>query len=164
MRYEHTQQARWTAAIALLALIAIVVTALTGSTDRLGGVWWYVMLVIVAIVLGWTSRLTVTIDDTAVTTTFGWGWPSRSVALTDVTAANRKRVRWYHGWGIRRVAGGWMYNTSGWDAVELKLRSDGVFWIGTDDPDGLIAALDVSNDARPGRTRRPGRGGRPVTP
>jgi hypothetical protein len=49
--------------------------------------------------------------------------------------------RWRNGFGIRIGPGFWLYNVSGLDAVELRLRSDEVRRIGTDDPEGLAAAL-----------------------
>ncbi len=51
------------------------------------------------------------------------------------------RNSWWYGWGVRKVPGGWMYNVWGYDAIELELASGKVFRIGTDDPDGLLAAL-----------------------
>ena len=51
------------------------------------------------------------------------------------------RNKWIYGWGIRRLPGGWMYNVWGLDAIELDLVSGKRFRIGTDDPDGLLAAI-----------------------
>jgi hypothetical protein len=49
--------------------------------------------------------------------------------------------RWWYGWGIRRGPGFRLYNVSGLDAVELRLKSGEVRRIGTDDPLALAAAL-----------------------
>ena len=40
-----------------------------------------------------------------------------------------------------KIHGFWLYNVSGFDAVELRLKSGDVYRLGTDDPEGLSAAL-----------------------
>ena len=88
------------------------------------------------------SRLTATVDDRSVSAAFGWGWPRRSVEVADIVAVREVRNSWWHGWGIRKVHHGWMYNIAGYDAVELELRSGKVFRIGTDDPASLLGAIE----------------------
>jgi hypothetical protein len=51
------------------------------------------------------------------------------------------RNHWWNGFGIRMTTGFRLYNVSGLDAVELRLRSNETRRIGTDDPQGLAAAL-----------------------
>jgi hypothetical protein len=112
-------------------------------SDELGrGVWLFqaAMLLVAAIgVVG--ARLTVVVDARAVTASFGWGWPTRTVDRAEIESAVRVRNSWWHGWGIRKVSRGWMYNNAGRDAVELSLRSGRVFRIGTDQPAELLAAI-----------------------
>jgi hypothetical protein len=112
-------------------------------SDELGrGVWLFqaAMLLVAAIgVVG--ARLTVVVDARAVTASFGWGWPTRTVDRAEIESAVRVRNSWWHGWGIRKVSRGWMYNNAGRDAVELSLRSGRVFRIGTDQPVELLAAI-----------------------
>ena len=62
--------------------------------------------------------------------------------MADIVDARRVRNSWWHGWGIRKVQRGWMYNIAGYDAVELELRSGKVFRIGTDEPGALLAAIE----------------------
>jgi hypothetical protein len=45
------------------------------------------------------------------------------------------------GWGIRITTRGMLYNVSGRDAVEIRLDDGRRFRLGTDDPNGLVAAL-----------------------
>jgi len=54
------------------------------------------------------------------------------------------RNKWWNGLGIRKGPGFWLYNVAGLDAVELRLRSGEVRRIGTDDPQGLAAALKAA--------------------
>jgi len=51
------------------------------------------------------------------------------------------RNAWWNGFGIRMRRGFRLYNVSGLDAVELRLKSGDIRRIGTDDAQGLAAAL-----------------------
>jgi hypothetical protein len=48
---------------------------------------------------------------------------------------------WWYGWGIRLIPGGWMWNITGNQAVELKLKSGRLLRIGTDEPEALETAI-----------------------
>ena len=99
----------------------------------------FALLIVLGVV---AARLTASVSEHSVTATFGWGWPRHSTDVADIVSARAVRNGWWHGWGIRKVSGGWMYNVAGHDAVELELRSGGVFRIGTDEPDALLAAVE----------------------
>lgn len=111
--------------------------------DELGGGFWLfeaaMLLVAATGLVG--ARLTVVVDAQAVTASFGWGWPRRCIDRSDIESAVQVRNSWWHGWGIRKVSRGWMYNNAGRDAIELSLRSGKVFRIGTDRPAELLAAV-----------------------
>jgi hypothetical protein len=111
--------------------------------DDLGGGFWLfeaaMLLVAATGLVG--ARLTVVADAQAVTASFGWGWPRRCIDRSDIESAVQVRNSWWHGWGIRKVSRGWMYNNAGRDAIELSLRSGKVFRIGTDQPAELLAAV-----------------------
>jgi hypothetical protein len=99
----------------------------------------FALLIVTGVVV---SRLTASVDERSVTATFGWGWPKRVIDVADIMSARAVRNSWWHGWGIRKVSRGWMYNLAGYDAVELELRSGRVFRIGTDEPTALVAAIE----------------------
>jgi hypothetical protein len=65
------------------------------------------------------------------------------VRLGDITDIRQVRNKWYYGWGIRKIPGGWMYNVWGLDAVELELQSGKKFRIGTDEPTELLGILSL---------------------
>jgi hypothetical protein len=60
------------------------------------------------------------------------------------------RNHWWNGFGIRVAAGFRLYNVSGLDAVELRLKSGEVRRIGTDDPQGARGSAEISEIAAPG--------------
>ena len=87
------------------------------------------------------TTLTVQVDGRAVRCAFGLGVIRREILLRDVIRASVVRNHWIYGWGLRWIPGGWLWNVSGLDAVELELTSGKVFRIGTDEPTLLHAAI-----------------------
>jgi hypothetical protein len=72
---------------------------------------------------------------------FGVGLIRGRVPLADITAIKAVRTRVANGWGIRRTARGWLYNVSGFDALEVEQKSGKVVLIGTNDLHTLRQAL-----------------------
>ena len=95
-------------------------------------------------------------NEGAVKLRFGVGLIRRTIPLGRIQAAARVRNRWWYGWGIHLTPHGWLWNVAGLDAVELRLEEGKVFRIGTDDPEGLEAALSTHLSQEighvPGRT------------
>jgi len=72
---------------------------------------------------------------------FGPGIWRYRIALAEVDGVAIVRNKWWNGFGIRMRPGFRLYNVSGLDAVELRLKTGEVRRIGTDDPQGLAAAM-----------------------
>jgi hypothetical protein len=86
-------------------------------------------------------NLTVKIDATHLTFRFGVGLIHRRIALADIVAVQTVRNSVWHGWGIHRTPHGWLYNVSGWEAVEIQRASGKALRLGTDEPIRLAQAL-----------------------
>ena len=86
-------------------------------------------------------RVTVEVGENELRWYFGPGFWSYRLPLDDIETVAAARNRWWNGFGIRRGPGFRLYNVSGLDAVELRLKSHEVRRIGTDDPQGLVEAL-----------------------
>lgn len=112
---------------------------------------------VVALFLASFGSLTVRVDEGAVKLRFGVGLIRRTIPLGRIQAAARVRNRWWYGWGIHLTPHGWLWNVAGLDAVELRLEEGKVFRIGTDDPEGLEAALSTHLSQEIGHV--PGRAG-----
>ncbi|GMV81580.1 MAG: hypothetical protein AMXMBFR7_27640 [Planctomycetota bacterium] len=98
----------------------------------------------ISVALAWFfGRLSVEIDEREAALAFGPGLLKKRIDLAEVRAVRAVRNRWYMGWGIKNFGGGWMWNVSGLDAVELEFRDGRRFRIGTDDPAGLVQALEA---------------------
>lgn len=87
------------------------------------------------------ASLTVEVRREEIVAGFGPGLIRRSIPIGDIRDVQVVRNPWYYGWGIRRIPGGWLYNVSGLEAVELQLEGDRRFRIGTDEPQRLAEAI-----------------------
>jgi hypothetical protein len=141
MRYEHSQTGWFV--IPVLAFFTVVAFIVASDEQvQVVAVVTIIVIMVAVLVLGVAlSRLDVTVTDDQVVAAFGFGKPRRAFDLADIKEVRAVRNSWWNGWGVRRIRNGWMYNVWGLDAVQLELRSGTSFRIGTDDPDGLEAAL-----------------------
>ena len=92
------------------------------------------------------NSLTVVVDSQDFCFWFGPGFWRKRFLLAEIESVCEVKITWLHGWGIRYfVAGdgrrGWLYNVSGFDAVEIKMKNGKYYRIGTDDPSGLAQAV-----------------------
>ena len=84
---------------------------------------------------------TVEVDDEAITVWFGLGVIRKKLFLKDVTSCQAVINPWYYGWGIRKIPLGWLYNVSGFSAVELEMVDGKKNRIGTNEPEKLEEAV-----------------------
>ena len=85
--------------------------------------------------------LQVEVDDEAIRIRFGAGLIRKTIPLDRVAECEKVRNAIWHGWGVRYIGRGWLYNVSGLDAVEVRFHDGKRTRIGTDDPDGLLQAI-----------------------
>jgi hypothetical protein len=129
-RYRHTQPG-WVSLVISVAAIAVVLVA--GGARREA----HIAAAVVAAIALVFSALTVIGDEQGITLRFGPGIVLRRFRWDDIASCRRVRNPALAGWGIRYLGNGWLYNVSGFDAVELGMKSGRRYRIGTDDPDGL---------------------------
>jgi hypothetical protein len=136
MPYRHTQ-------IGTVILVVCAAGAALGAFIgwRASAGSMTVMFIILATVAVIFNSLTVEIEDRELRWYFGPGFWTYRLALEEIDSIAVVRNRWWNGFGIRATPRFTLYNVSGLDAVELKLNSGNVKRIGTDDPEGLAAAL-----------------------
>lgn len=138
-RYKHTQIGHvviW----AVLAVSVVVAIATISQPPRSREILVVIsLLLLVAIPL--FCKLRIEIDDQTLLASFGIGLIKKKVPLAQIIACEPIRIRWWYGWGIHLTPYGWLYNVSGLDAVAITLRNGRKFALGTDDPDGFVAAI-----------------------
>lgn len=82
------------------------------------------------------------VDDSKISIVFGIGLIKKRIDLNNVKSVETVRNKWYHGWGIRLIGNGWLYNISGFDGVEIKQKDKvSVIRIGTRQPAQLRKAI-----------------------
>jgi hypothetical protein len=140
MSYRHTQPGILILASCLLCG-AIGIVALWWSGQWPPAIALTVLLMAVAIVF---SSLTVEVRDHELRWHFGPGLWNYRLSLDEIKEIAVVKNHWWNGFGIRMRPGFRLYNVSGLDAVELRLKSDEIRRIGTDDPNGLADALKSS--------------------
>jgi hypothetical protein len=134
-RYKHTQIGH----VIIWSLLAIILIASGGLAGHHAPPAIISIILLVCLVLFY--RLKITIEDETLCASFGPGIIRKRVRLAEIVRCEPIRIRWWYGWGIHLTPRGWLYNVSGFDAVAITLRDGGKFALGTNDPNGLTAAL-----------------------
>lgn len=130
--YEHTQMG-WMVLIPF-TLIGVIFT----FTFQLS----LIVLLLIPIVLFYSLKTVV--DDEYFRFSFGIGLIRKKFLLSEIESAKEVKNSFIYGWGIHRTRHGWLYNVSGFKAVEITLESGKTFRIGTDEPEELISALGIT--------------------
>jgi hypothetical protein len=147
--YQHKQ--RGLVILAALGLGAAVCLwfepTIYGSNARL-------MLLVVAAILGISallfSSLTIELSDRSLSWRFGFGLLRKQVATIEIANAVVTRTSVLDGWGVHRTRNGWLYNVSGFGAVQVTLRSGKSFLLGSDEPEQLCSALKRATSGNSG--------------
>ena len=139
-RYRHT---RFATVVVVSLLLAAVLFA------GLGMMTGFMPLAVLgpALMAGFLAlfyALTVEIDATHLCFRFGIGLIRKQIPLAEIADARPVRNTWLYGWGIHRTPHGWLYNVSGWDAVEITLTSGKRLRLGTDEPRRLAQILRLA--------------------
>jgi hypothetical protein len=138
MRYERTQIAHviiWS----LLAIILVTGRGFVGSHSHREIPMVVIIILLVSLVLFY--KLTIKIENGILCASFGIGIIRKRVQFAEIVGCEPIRIRWWYGWGIHLTPYGWLYNVSGLDAVAITLCHGRKFALGTDDPHGLVAAI-----------------------
>jgi hypothetical protein len=141
MRYRHTQFGWITVGTCGAVLVLFGCLPLPARVPREAFFVGPMLVILVVILL--FGALTVEVDDTTVLLRFGIGLVRKHLSLADVASCRSVRNKWWWGWGIRLTPGGWLYNVSGLDAVELVLKNGKKFRIGTDEPRQLAEFIEA---------------------
>ena len=142
MNYRHTQFGTLVVVmISLVILFEIVLAFFIGLH-----VLVIAFLAVMTLVLMAFHSLTVDVDRERIRVRFGWSPFGRTDRIDKVRDAREVRNRWYYGWGIRLTPHGWLYNVSGFDAIEVEFEGGKKVRIGTDEPRELLRAIRQAAD------------------
>ena len=136
-RYKHTQIGYFLVTVYSIVVLFLGYFNIMTSFHPLT----FIALIIVLTVLGIFACLTVTVNDQIVKIQFGLGIIRKTFPLKEIETYRVVKNPWYYGWGIRFTPRGWLFNVSGFSAIELQMKNGKRYRIGTDDPDNLAKAL-----------------------
>lgn len=110
------------------------------------------IMALILFVLASFTALTVYIDENDLRITFGYGIVRKKFLLSEIASAQTVRNHWYYGWGVKVWFWPymWIYNVSGFDAIEIIMKSGKIYRIGTDEPKKLELAISRSLSYGPG--------------
>ena len=129
--------------VAFFGVLAVLMLAL-GENEAAIALGCIIMMLVVihGIVFAFFHSLTVRISQSDIALSFGVGLIQRRYRIEDISSVRTVQNRWYNGWGIRKIRDGWLFNVSGFDAVEIQLKNERKCRIGTNQPKELLAAVE----------------------
>ena len=146
--YENTQPGAFIRVMTgswvfFFGVLAVVMLVLGQKEAAIGlGVVTVMAAVILGIVYALFHSLTVRVSRSDIALSFGVGLIRKQFPIGDISGASIVQNRWYNGFGIRKIRGGWLYNVSGFDAIEIQLKNERKYRIGTNQPKELLAAVE----------------------
>ncbi|MDO8591084.1 MAG: hypothetical protein Q7R65_03860, partial [bacterium] len=101
------------------------------------------IMALILFILASFATLTVSIDENYIRVKFGYGIFRKKFPLNEIISAKTVKNHWYFGWGIRLWLWPymWIYNVSGFGAVEIIMKNVKIYRIGTDVPVELETAI-----------------------
>ncbi|MBI4087053.1 hypothetical protein HY416_03705 [Candidatus Kaiserbacteria bacterium] len=146
--YKHTQIGYLMLVVLLAVLVLFTwmqITARAELPSYNSGTNFAVtaVMALILLVLASFTTLCVSVDANYIRVKFGWGMFRKTFAANEIASVARVKNHWYYGWGIRlwwwpRM---WIFNVSGFDAVEIRMKNGKIYRIGTDEPDKLESAV-----------------------
>lgn len=102
------------------------------------------IMALILCILASFLTLTVSVDEKYLKIKFGYGIFKKKFLLEEIASAKTVKNHWYYGWGIRVWFWPymWIYNVSGFDAVEITLKNGRMYRIGSDAAEEFNAALN----------------------
>ncbi len=146
--YKHTQIGYLMLVVTLAVLVLFTWVYITASTeppsvDSGPNFAVSAIMILILFILASFATLTVSIDESYLRIKFGYGIFATKFALSQIASVQVVKNPWYYGWGVRVWFWPymWIYNVSGFDAVEITMRNGKNYCIGTDTPGELEVAI-----------------------
>src|SRR3989344_686133 len=131
------------AVLVLFAWLYITARAEPSSVDSGTNFAFTATVVLILFILASFATLAVTLDENYLRLKFGYGIFQKKFLRGEIASVQIVKNRWYYGWGIRLWLWSkmWIYNVSGFDAIEIIMKSGRIYRIGTDEPRKLESAI-----------------------
>lgn len=141
MTYSRTQIGHIMIILSVLCCLYFYMMVKMGNGFNAEIYWIFAAIIFSILSFAW---LTVTIDQQYLRIRFGYGLFFKRFLLSDIQQVSIVKNRWYHGWGIHYWMPGkfWIFNVSGFDAIELTMNNGKKYRIGTDEPTTVKMAIE----------------------
>ena len=127
-----------------LAILTLFIAFLI--KDSISGIDRFIYLITMALMLlplSFFYKLTIEIDDIALSFSLGIGLIRKRYPLTEIESCKSVRNSMLYGLGFRLIPNGWLYNVSGLKAIEIHFKgSKRIVRIGTNDPDKICREIN----------------------
>jgi len=133
MDYKHTQIGYVILSFGAMALFI----ALEMFFRKANGASLLIGLAAILLMMGLFGTLTVEIRNGLLKFRFGPGLIRKTLKIAAIESCAIVRNPWYYGWGIHATSKGWIYNVSGFQAVEIFMNDGRRLRLGTDEPEIL---------------------------
>ena len=139
MIYNHTQKGKLIIIILLALIVYFGFIMYQEGYDQM----LIITMLVVIFIVGSLSTLNVVIDGEYLRLKFGYGLFKKKFKLIEIASATAAKHSWYYGWGIRYnlALKMWTFNVSGFDVIEIIMKNDKRYRIGTDEPKKLEQAI-----------------------
>jgi len=152
--YKHTQIGYLMLVVTLVVLAFFAWAQITArleppSVDSGTNFLVTFIMVLILFILSSFATLTTSLDENHLHIKFGYGIFARKFALNQIASVKTVKNHWYYGWGMRVWFWPymWIYNVSGFDAVEIIMKNGKVYRIGTDAPKELETAIKQATNS-----------------
>jgi hypothetical protein len=142
MKYKNTQ-------IGYLMIFVFVAISLTYGIIFLQigleefNIAMIIIMAMILILIASFSTLTITLDEKSLNIRYTYGIFRKKFNINDISSVKSVKNKWYYGWGIRywpfrKI---WIYNVSGFNAIEITMKNGRIYRLGTNEPKKLENAI-----------------------
>jgi len=142
--YKHTQIGYLMLVVVLAVLmffawLQITARAESPSVDSGTNLLVTSVMTLILVILTSFTVLTTSIDKKYLRIKFGYGIFRKKFLLSEIISVKQVKNHWYYGWEARLWLWPkmWIYNVSGFDAVEITMKNRKIYRVGTDDSSKL---------------------------
>lgn len=145
MKYKHTQIGYLMLSVALATMLFFIwINSIIPPEENSTFITIFMGLIVLLLLS--FALLQIAIDEKYLRIKFGYGIFRKKFLLSEIVLVKAVRNHWYYGWGIRIWFWPymWIYNISGFDAVEITMKNGKIYRIGTDESKNLERAIAKS--------------------
>ncbi|MBK8807031.1 MAG: hypothetical protein IPO21_10440 [Bacteroidales bacterium] len=143
VRYKKTQIAWAIVGLQIIVTVFIAFASMnnSGEPNQVNSLTLVILAILLLLVLMFYV-ITVIVTDEHVKIKYGFGLFSKQIEISRIESISSIGINIYHGYGIKKITNGVLYNTGKSIAIELKLTENEIIQIGTNDSETLKAVLD----------------------